>query len=109
MEAVAQLKHARISAQKARLVGHQVKGLTADKATMLLKFSTKKAAKLIHKVLASAIANAEHNYGADADDLKILNVLVDDGPLSKRFCARARGRADRITKRTCHITVMLTD
>lgn len=109
MESTAHLKYARISAQKVRLVADQVKGLTAEKASVLLRFSPKKAAKLVRKVLVSAIANAEHNFGADVDELKVLNVTVDEGAYSKRFRARARGRADRITKRTCHITVMLVD
>lgn len=109
MESIAQLKYARISAQKARLVADQVRGLSAEKASVLLRFSPKKAAKMLRKVLISAIANAEHNHGADIDELKVQSVQVDEGSCSKRFRARARGRADRITKRTCHITVMLVD
>lgn len=109
MEVSAQLKYAHISAQKARLVADQIRGLAADKAVDILQFSTKKAAHLLKKVLNSAIANAEHNEGADIDELKVSSVFVDEGPSLKRFRARARGRGDRITKRTCHITVKVAD
>lgn len=109
MEVAAKLKHARISAQKARLVADQVRGMTAENAIQLLRFSPKKAAKLIKKVLDSAIANAENNKGADIDELSISKIFVDEGPMSKRYRARARGRANQIMKRSCHITVMVSD
>lgn len=109
MEVAAKLKHARMSAQKARLVVDQIRGLSVDKAINVLNFSNKKAAKLVKKVLDSAIANAEHNEGADVDELKVSKVYVDEGPTFKRIHARARGRAARILKRTCHITVMVSD
>lgn len=109
MEVSARLKYARISAKKARLVANQVRGLSAEKAVDLLRFSNKKAAAIVKKVLDSAIANAEHNKGADVDELKVLTVMVDEGPVVKRFHARARGRANKILKRTCHITVKVSD
>ncbi len=109
MEVAAKLKYARISAQKARLVADQVRGLPVDRANNVLVFSTKKAAGLVKKVLDSAIANAEHNEGADIDELKVSKIFVDEGPTFKRMHARARGRGARILKRTCHITVMVSD
>lgn len=110
MEVTAKLKYARISAQKVRLVADQVRGLPAEKAVDLLRFSNKKAAVIMKKVLDSAIANAEHNKGADVDTLKVLTVMVDQGPvMARRFQARARGRANQILKRTCHITIKVSD
>ena len=109
MEAVAILKYARISAQKGRLVADQVRGLKVDRALNLLAFSPKKGAELLKKVLESAIANAEHNEGADVDELKVTKVYVDEGPSYKRIRPRAKGRADRILKRTSHITVVVGD
>lgn len=108
-EVDAKLRHARISAQKARLVADLIRGKSVDAASEILTFCNKKAAKLIKKVLDSAIANAEHNQGADIDELKVKKICVDEGPTFKRLHARARGRADRILKRTCHITVMVSD
>lgn len=108
-EVAAKLKYARISAQKVRLVADQIRGKTVAAASDILIFSNKKAAGLIKKVLDSAIANAEHNEGADIDDLKISQIFIDQGPTFKRLHARARGRSDRILKRTCHITVMVSD
>ena len=87
----------------------QVRGLSAEKAVTLLQFSSHKAAGLVKKVLDSAIANAEHNAGADIDELRVAKIFVDEGPTAKRFSARARGRSNRILKRTCHITVMVAD
>lgn len=107
MEAKAILRTARISPQKARLVADQVRGLPAANALALLKYSDKKAARLIYKVLWSALANAENNEGADADELKVASIFVDEGPALKRFAARAKGRGTRITKRTSHITVVV--
>ena len=109
MEVSAKLKQARISAQKARLVADQVRGLPVDKALDLLKFSLKKAGGLIKTLLESAIANAEHNEGADVDELRVAKIYVDEGPTMKRFRARAKGRGNRILKRTCHITIVLSD
>ncbi len=102
-------RNARISPQKARLVADQIRGLPVDKATEILSFSPKKAAAIIKKVLDSAIANAEHNDGADIDELVVKTIYVDQGPTFKRFRARARGRADRILKRTSHITVQVEE
>ena len=109
MEANAKHRFARTSAQKARLVADQVRGLPVDRALNLLAFSPKKAAELIKKVLESAVANAEHNEGADIDTLKVQTIMVDEGPSLKRIRARAKGRADRIVKRTSHITVVVAD
>jgi large subunit ribosomal protein L22 len=109
METQAVLRHARISPQKARLVADQVRGMQVEKALNLLKFSNKKAAEMIKKVLDSAIANAEHNDGADIDELKVSTIMVDTGPTLKRIKTRAKGRADRMFKRSCHITVKVSD
>ncbi len=109
MEAIAKHRYARTSAQKARLVADQVRGLSVDKALNILTFSPKKAAALVKKVLESAIANAEHNEGADIDALRIATIMVDEGPSMKRIRPRAKGRADRILKRTAHITVVVSD
>lgn len=105
MLVTATYKHARIAAQKARLVADQIRGLPVQKAVDLLSFSPKKAAHLVKKVLDSAIANAEHNKGADIDELAVAAVYIDQGPSLKRFRARARGRGNRILKPSCHITV----
>lgn len=109
MNATAKLRGARISAQKVRLVADQVRGMPVDKAEQLLAFSTKKAARIMKKVLLSAIANAEHNDGADIDELTIATVMVDEGPTLKRGRARAKGRGTRILKRTSHITLTVAD
>ena len=109
MQAVAKLRHARISAQKARLVADQVRGKPVEQALNTLSFSSKKAAELVKKVLDSAIANAEHNEGADIDELKVKRIHVDEGATYKRFKARARGRGNRILKRTSHITLTVSD
>ena len=109
MQAVAKLRYARISPQKGRLVADQIRGLAVEKALNLLTFSDKKAAVMIKKVLDSAIANAENNEGADIDELKVKAICVDEGPVMKRLHARAKGRADRIIKRTSHITVTVAD
>ena len=105
MQAFAVLKHARISPQKARLVADQVRNLPIERALQILSFSDKKAARLIKGVLESAIANAEHNEGADIDELKVAAICVDGGPVLKRMHARAKGRGNRILKPTCHIFV----
>ena len=109
MEVAAKLRGARISAQKARLVADQVRGLPVEKALDVLAFSPKKAAHIVKKVLDSAIANAENNEGADVDELKVSNIFVDEGVTMKRLRPHAKGRADRILKRSCHITVKVAD
>ena len=109
MEALAKHLFARSSAQKARLVADQVRGLSVEKALEILTYSPKKAALLVKKVVDSAIANAEHNEGADIDELVISKICVDEGPTMKRIMPRAKGRADRIMKRSCHITVVVSD
>jgi len=109
METVAKHRQANISAQKTRLVADQVRGMPVESALNLLTFSKKKAAVLVKKVLESAIANAEHNDGADIDELIVSTIYVDEGPTLKRLKARAKGRADRIFKRTCNITVKVSD
>ncbi|MBA2411119.1 MAG: 50S ribosomal protein L22 [Gammaproteobacteria bacterium] len=109
MQAAAKLKNARISAQKCRLVADQVRGVPVDRALKILSFSPKKAARMIRKVLESAIANAEHNEGADIDELRVARIFVDQGPSLKRFEARAKGRGNRIIKRSSHITVAVAD
>lgn len=109
MQTSAVQKFARLSAQKARLVADQVRGMQVEKAVELLDFSNKKAAVIIKKVLESAIANAEHNEGADIDELKVSAVCVDEGPTQRRWRARARGRVNHIAKRTSHIRVTVSD
>ena len=109
MEVSAKLKGAQISAQKARLVADQVRGRHVDEALDLLEFSPKKASRLIKKLLDSAIANAENSEGADVDELVISSVFVDEGRTMKRLRPRAKGRADRIFKRSCHITLMVSN
>jgi large subunit ribosomal protein L22 len=109
MNATAKLRGARISAQKVRLVANQVRGMPVEKAEQLLAFSTKKAAFIMKKVLLSAIANAEHNDGADIDELTISTIMVDEGPTLKRGRARAKGRGTQILKRTSHITLTVAD
>ncbi len=109
METSAIHRYAKISAQKCRLVADQVRGMEVDKALTLLNFSNKKAAVLLRKVLESAIANAEHNDGADIDELKVSAIWVNQGPTQKRMRARAKGRGNRILKRSSHITVTVAD
>lgn len=109
MEVAAKLMGAKISAQKARLVADQIRGMGVEEALELLAYSPKKAAHLIKKVLDSAIANAEHNEGADVDELTVSTIFVDEGTTMKRLRPRAKGRADRILKRACHITVKVAD
>ena len=109
MESFAKLRFARISPQKARLVADEVRGMPVERALETLQFSTKKAAQIVRKVLESAVANAEHNEGADIDELKVSTIMVDEGPTMKRMKPRARGRADRIFKRTSHVTIRVAD
>ena len=109
MQVSATLKQVHISPQKARLVADQVRGMPVEKALNLLIFSEKKAAGIVRKVLESAIANAEHNEGADVDELKVASIYVNEARTMKRFKARAKGRGNRILKRSSHITVTVGD
>ena len=109
MQVSATLRHARISPQKCRLIADLVRGMPVEQALQALMFSNRKASGMVQKVLESAIANAEHNEGADIDELKISAICVNEGPTMKRFRARAKGRGNRILKRTSHITVTVGD
>lgn len=109
MSVKAKLSYAKMSAQKARLVVDQIRSKPVEQALDTLLFSKKKAATLVKKVLDSAIANAETNNGADIDELFVVEAFVDEGPSAKRFRARARGRGNRIIKRSCHITVAVAE
>ncbi|MEE8058653.1 MAG: 50S ribosomal protein L22 [Pseudomonadales bacterium] len=109
MEVSAKLTGAQISAQKVRLVADQIRGKNVEEALDILEFSNRKSAGIIKKILNSAIANAEHNEGADIDELTVSTIFVDDGSTLKRLRPRAKGRADRILKRSCHITVKVSD
>ena len=109
METRAVLRGVRLSAQKGRLVADQIRGLPVGKALDILNFSPKKGAVIIRKVLLSAIANAEHNDGADVDELKVKRILVERGTFLRRFRASSKGRASRIMKPTCHIFVTVGD
>lgn len=109
MEVAAKLKFARLSPQKCRLVCDQIRGLPIERALDVLKFSPKRAAAVLLKVLNSAIANAEHNHGADIDELRVATVYTDQGPTYNRTQAKAKGRGSRISKPTCHITVVVSD
>jgi large subunit ribosomal protein L22 len=109
METIAKHKHAKSSAQKVRLVADQIRNFSVERALDILEFSTKKAAFLVRKVLQSAVANAEHNFGANIDDLKVSKIFVDESTRMRRMHARAKGRGCRIIKRTCHINVVVSD
>ena len=109
MQVSATLKHARVSPQKCRLIADQIRGLPVERALNILVFSPKKSAGMMRKVLESAIANAEHNEGADIDELSVAAVFVNEGRTLKRFRARAKGRGTRILKRNSHITVTVGD
>ena len=109
MQTKASLRGARLSAQKGRLVADQIRGLPVDRALSVLAFSPKKGAVLIKKVLESAIANAEHNDGADIDALKVKTIYVERGAFLKRFQARAKGRGNRVLKHSCHIYITVGD
>ena len=109
MQVSATAKRLPISARKARLVADQVRGQPVERAVDLLGFSTLKAAFLVRKVVESAIANAENNEGADVDELRIAEIQVNEGATLKRIRPRAKGRANRIFKRACHVTVQLAD
>ena len=109
MQVSANLYGVRLSAQKGRLVADLIRGKRVDQALNILAFAPQKGAVIIQKVLESAIANAEHNNGADIDDLKVSRILVEKGPVLKRFTARAKGRGNRIIKPTCHVFVTVGD
>jgi large subunit ribosomal protein L22 len=109
MQVAATLRYARISPQKCRLVADQIRGKSVAQAMDILRFSPKKAAQMVHKVLESAIANAEHNHGADIDELKVATIEVNGAPFLSRYRARAKGRGNRILKRNSHITVRVAD
>jgi|ERR1017187_7370904 large subunit ribosomal protein L22 len=109
METNAILKGVRLSAQKGRLVADLVRGKPVEQALSILAFSPTKGAGIIKKVLESAIANAEHNDGADIDSLKVKTIYVEKGTVLKRFAARAKGRGNRIVKPTCHVFLTVGD
>ena len=109
MQVSAKLRYARISPQKCRLIADLVRGKPVGGALAMLRFTPKKGAELVRKVLESAIANAEHNLGADIDQLRVARIEVDTAPVLKRFAARAKGRGNRIVKRNSHITVQVSD
>lgn len=109
MEVTAKLKNAQLSAQKGRLVADMIRNMKVSGALDVLKYTPKKGAQLMLKLLESAIANAENNEGADIDELKVGMVSVDEAPTLKRIRPRAKGRANRILKRTCHITIKVSD
>ena len=109
MDTSAKLSGTDLSAQKVRLVADQIRGLAVERALEILAFSPKKAAAVVRKLLESAIANAENNNGADIDELRVKTIYVDEGPTQKRFRARARGRGNRILKRSCHINIVVSD
>jgi large subunit ribosomal protein L22 len=109
METRASLRGARLSAQKGRLVADLIRGKPVDQAISILAYTPKKGAVLIRKLLESAIANAEHNDGADIDTLKVTSITVERGMFLKRFHARAKGRGNRILKHTCHIYITVGD
>src|SRR5215212_3478479 len=109
METTAVLRGVRLSAQKGRLVADQIRGLPIDRALNILSFSPKKGATILRKLLESAIANAEHNDGADIDELKVAKIYVEKGPVLKRFAARAKGRGVRVLKHSCHIHLTVGD
>jgi large subunit ribosomal protein L22 len=109
METTATLRGVRLSAQKGRLVADQIRGMPVARALDLLAFSPKKGARIIRKVLESAIANAEHNDGADIDELKVTTIYVDKAETLKRMSARAKGRGNTIGKQSCHIHVAVGD
>lgn len=109
MEVTASLKNAALSAQKGRLVADMIRTMEVSKAVDVLKFTQKKGARIMLKILESAIANAENNNGVDIDELKVSTIFVDEAATLKRIRARAKGRANRILKRNCHITIKVSD
>ena len=109
MEVTAKLRNATLSAQKCRLVADMIRNTSVSTALNVLKFTTKKGANIMLKILESAIANAENNQGIDIDELKVSTVFVDEAATLKRMSPRAKGRANRISKRNCHITIIVSD
>ena len=109
METKASLRGARLSAQKGRLVADLIRGKPVDQAINILAYTPKKGAALVRKLLESAIANAEHNDGADIDTLKVKTIYVERGMFLKRFHPRAKGRGNRVLKHTCHIYITVGD
>ena len=109
MQTYSKLKYAGISPQKCRLIADSVRGKRVGLALSQLRFMPKKGAALVLKALESAVANAEHNHGADIDELKVSRIEIDEAPLQKRFAARAKGRGNRIVKRSSHIAVYVSD
>ena len=109
MNTTAKLRGVRLSAQKGRLLADLIRGKPVEQALNILQFSPKKGAVIIRKVLESAIANAEHNDGADIDELKVQTIFVEQGSMLKRFQARAKGRGNRINKHSCHIFITVGD
>jgi large subunit ribosomal protein L22 len=109
MEAKAVLRHARESSRKVRIVANMIRGKHVDEAMSLLRFQPRKAARLIRKLLVSAIANAANNQKADVEGLYVKRIVVDEGPTLKRWMPRAMGRATRLNKRTAHITVTVAE
>jgi len=109
MHVAAKLRYARISPQKCRLVADTIRGKTVDQALSILSFMPKKGARVLKKLLESAIANAEHNHGADIDELRVAIVEVNEAPTFRRYRARAKGRGTRIIKRNSHITIRVAD
>jgi len=109
MEVKAILKFVRLSPLKGRLVAKQIRGMPVEQALNVLAFSPRRAAAIVKKVLESAIANAEHNEGADIDELKVSSIIINEGPVHARMRARAKGRGTRILKRTSHVTVAVAD
>jgi large subunit ribosomal protein L22 len=105
METKASLRGVRLSVDKGRLVADMIRGKKVDQALNILAFTPKKAAGIVKKVVESAVANAEHNDGADVDELKVTSIYVEQGTVLRRFAARAKGRGARISKPTCHIYV----
>ncbi len=109
MQVAAKLRYARVSPQKCRLVADMIRGKSVDEALTTLAFMPKKSAGILRKVLESAIANAEHNHGADIDELKVATIMVDEAPTFRRYRARAKGRGTRVIKRNSHITIRVAD
>ena len=109
MQVSAKLRYARISPQKCRLVADAVRGKSVANALQTLSFMPRKGARIVKKVLESAVANAEHNHGADIDELKVSLIHIDEAPTFRRYRARAKGRGARIIKRNSHITVQVAD
>lgn len=109
METIARCRYIRSSAQKLRLVVDAVRGKKVSQALDILKYTNKKSAELVNKTLKSAIANAIHNNSSNISDLKIVKIFVDNGPTIKRIMPRAKGRSDKIMKRTSHLTVIISN